>query len=251
MIEIKNLTRHFKKGAGLFDVSFEIPQGSIVAFVGDNGAGKTTTIKAIFNELRLESGSVLLNGESIFGEQRLQDVAFFPDTNNVPMQMKLKDYVNYIGAANGMDLHDLKDISNEVYEILELEPYINKKIKSLSAGWKKRAIMASVLVRRPKYLILDEPTANLDVQSKQEFIDILKELSDLGVTIMITSHIIEELQEIANRLVLIVKGRIVYDLPFNNKTEKIMDIYDKFAHQKESGAIDYVGNIYSKKNRKE
>lgn len=228
MIEVKNLTRNFKGGSGLFDVSFEIPQGSIVAFVGDNGAGKTTTIKAIFNELVLEKGQVLIDGKNLHTGNRLKSVAFFPDHNNIPLNMKLNEYIEYCGLAGGLLKHEIKEKLSDIVQMLQLEPYMKKKIKELSAGWKKKAIMASVLIRSPEYIILDEPTANLDVQAKRELIDILKKLNGLGVTILITSHIIEELQEIANRLTLIVKGEIVFSDNFDRNDTKIMDIYNKY-----------------------
>ncbi|QEH61345.1 ABC transporter ATP-binding protein [Spiroplasma chinense] len=224
MIEIKKISRKLGN-FGLKDVSFEIKKGAVVAFVGDNGAGKTTTIKALFGELKLDSGEVLIDGDNLFAHNNLQRVAFFPDSNNVPMNIKVHDYLLYICAAGGINTDDANKIIDNVYKLLELRPYKNKKIKELSSGWKKKAIMASVLVRTPEYIIFDEPTANVDVDSKLHFMSILHLLVKQGITILITSHIIEELQEIANYLVLIKKGEIVYAQDFDNKTEKIMDVY--------------------------
>ncbi|AHI52458.1 ABC transporter ATP-binding protein [Spiroplasma culicicola] len=224
MIEIKNVSRKLGN-FGLQNVSFKIKKGSVVAFVGDNGAGKTTTIKALFGELKIDSGQILIDGKNIFENNNLKKVAFFPDSNNVPMNIKVHDYMHYICAANGIT----SDIANKkidsVYKLLELRPYKNKKIKELSSGWKKKAIMASVLIRTPEYIVFDEPTANVDVESKLYFMNILKLLVRQGITVLITSHIIEELQEVANYLVLIKKGEIVYENDFDNQKEQIMDVY--------------------------
>ncbi|KAJ3615577.1 hypothetical protein Zmor_016313 [Zophobas morio] len=247
MIEVKQLTRVFNKkqdtGFGIRNVSFNIADGDIVAFVGDNGAGKTTTIKAIFGEVHLQSGMVTIDGHDLHKNNNLQQLSFFPDSNNIPMNMKVDEYVQYLCAANGISHEEYFTNSIEIYELLELEAHRNKRIRELSAGLKKRAIMASVLIRKPKYIFLDEPTANLDVESKIEFIDILKELNHFGVTILITSHIIEELQEIANHLVLISKGRIVYDAPFDNRTEKMIDIYRKYSNPKKIN-LTPLKNVY-------
>ncbi|AGR40810.1 ABC transporter ATP-binding protein [Spiroplasma taiwanense] len=231
MIELKKITRDLG-GFVLNQVSFKIKKGSVVAFVGDNGAGKTTTIKALFGELRLEQGKILIEGESLFENENLKRIAFFPDSNNVPLNMKLKDYVSYLCAVNGMSKQEAKAKSEAVFKMLGLEKYINKKMKSLSAGWKKRAIMASVLVRSPEYIVFDEPTANVDVEAKLSFMNILHELSRIGVTILITSHILEELQEVANYLVLIRDGEIVYEDDFDNKKQKIADVYSKVMAEK-------------------
>ncbi|AHI52460.1 ABC transporter ATP-binding protein [Spiroplasma culicicola] len=242
MIEVKKITRDLG-GFFLNQVSFTIKKGSVVAFVGDNGAGKTTTIKALFGELRLDSGQILMNGKDILDDQNLQRIAFFPDSNNVPMNMKLKDYVSYICAVNGMSKKQAQDRAEAVYTMLGLEPYVNKKLKSLSAGWKKRAIMASVLVRAPEFIVFDEPTANVDVEAKLSFMNILHELSNIGVTILITSHILEELQEVANYLVLIKNGEIVYENDFDNKTQKISDIYKTINAQKTDN-ISLLNDVY-------
>ncbi|AGR40808.1 ABC transporter ATP-binding protein [Spiroplasma taiwanense] len=224
MIEIKNISRKLGNFS-LSNVTFTINDGAVVAFVGDNGAGKTTTIKALFGELKLDSGEILINGQNLFLNNNLKRIAFFPDSNNIPLNIKVHDYLVYICAANGFSKEETELNVDNAYRLLELRPYKDKKIKELSSGWKKKAIMASVLVRAPEYIIFDEPTANVDVESKLYFMDIIKLLSKAGITILITSHIIEELQEIANYLVLIKKGEIVHAQNFDNKKNHIMDIY--------------------------
>ncbi|AOG60065.1 ABC transporter ATP-binding protein [Spiroplasma helicoides] len=244
MIELKKVSRDLG-GFSLNQVSFTIKKGAVVAFVGDNGAGKTTTIKAMFGELRIDKGEILMDGESLFKNENLQRVAFFPDSNNVPMDMTLKDYVNYICAVNGMTKKQTKERSHAVYKMLGLEQYVHKKMGNLSAGWKKRAIMSSVLVRSPEFIVFDEPTANVDVEAKISFMNILHELSNIGVTILITSHILEELQEVANYLILIKNGEIVYEKDFDNKTESIAEIYKKTMAEKTDN-IKLLKNIYEK-----
>ncbi|ASP27869.1 ABC transporter ATP-binding protein [Spiroplasma corruscae] len=248
MIEIKNISRKIGNFS-LKEVSFNIKDGDVIAFVGDNGAGKTTTIKALFGELKLDSGSILIDGEDIFKNNNLRRVAFFPDSNNVPLNMKLSDYLRYICAANDLSKEETELNTEYVYRLLELKPYKDKLIKKLSSGWKKKAIMASVLIRKPKYIIFDEPTANVDVESKLYFMEIFRLLAKSGITILITSHIIEELQEVANHLVLIKKGQIVHDKDFDNKSEKIMDVYKQYM-QSPIRDLTILRNLYRDKKGK-
>ncbi|AHI52880.1 ABC transporter ATP-binding protein [Spiroplasma culicicola] len=229
MIELKNVTRQFKEGMGIKDVSFKIADNSVVVFIGDNGAGKTTTIRAIASELKLQKGEILIDGQSLFENNNLKRLAFFPDTEVIPKDLNVDEYVRYTCAAHGIRRKKMLEKSEGIFKLLNLEPYINKKIKFLSSGIKKRVAMASVLALSPTYIFFDEPTANLDIESKIEFQQIIKVLSSIGVTILITSHLIEELQEIATHLVLINKGEIVYDKEFDPKTEKIIEIYKKFT----------------------
>lgn len=243
MIEVKNITRDFGKGFGIFDVSFNIPDGKIIAFIGDNGAGKTTTINAISSELKLQFGEVLIDGESIFENNNLQHVAFFPDTDLIPKNMTIHDYVRYVSAAHGVRKKEMEERIENIYEMLGISEIKDKKIKLLSSGLKKRGIMSAVLIVKPKYIFFDEPTANLDIEAKLEFIQIIKTLKSMGVTVIITSHLIEELQEIADHLVLIQKGKIVYDKSFDGNNERIMDIYKKFAHPTEI-KDDVIGELY-------
>ncbi|AKX33761.1 ABC transporter ATP-binding protein [Spiroplasma litorale] len=247
MIEIKEVSRKIGNFS-LKKVSFNINNGDVIAFVGDNGAGKTTTIKALFGELKIDSGSILIDGENLFKNNNLRKVAFFPDSNNVPLNMKLSDYLRYICAANDLSKEETELNTEYVYRLLELKPFKDKLIKKLSSGWKKKAIMASVLIRKPKYIIFDEPTANVDVESKMYFMEIFRLLAKVGITILITSHIIEELQEVANHLVLIRRGEIVHDAKFDNSKEKIMDVYKKYM-QSPIKDLSILRNLYANQKR--
>ncbi|QHX36551.1 ATP-binding cassette domain-containing protein [Spiroplasma sp. BIUS-1] len=228
MIEILNLTKEFKNGGGIYDVSFNFDKNDIIALVGPNGAGKTTLIKCIMKEYKISSGNVLLNSKKI-GNKELKSIVFFPDTNNIILDIKLKEYIKYCYACSGLPLKDFENTLNEVSRWLKIEPFLNKKISELSAGQKKKAILGSVLVRKPQYIIFDEPTANMDIENKKEFINIIKSLEKANVSIMITSHIVEELQMLANKLVIIKQGKVIYKNKFDKEKEQIIDIYSSLS----------------------
>ncbi|QHX36504.1 ABC transporter ATP-binding protein [Spiroplasma sp. BIUS-1] len=233
MIKVNKIVKIFKE-FNLSDINLTIEKGDLIALVGDNGAGKTTLIKSIFGMVELNSGKITLNGENIFDNNNLSKIAFFPDSNNIPLNISVENYMKYISIVAGVGEKEFKSRVDKIIDMLEIRSYKNKTIKKLSAGMKKRAIMAGVLITKPEFIIFDEPTANLDVEGKNEFLAIIKKLHESKVGIMITSHIIEELQDICNKLIIIKEGSIVYNSKFDNKKEKIKDIYFKFIDKKEN-----------------
>jgi ABC-2 type transport system ATP-binding protein len=245
MLQINSLKKIYGKQTVLDNVSFEINQGEIVGFIGDNGAGKTTTIKCIFGEVLFDEGSIKINDENIFENYHLQDLCFFPDSNNIPLDLTVDDYVEYTMMLRGKTKEEIKKTKEKVYQLLKLEEHKKKKLKQLSAGLKKRSIMASCLSLNPKVIILDEPTANLDIETKGEFISILKKMNANGVTIMITSHLIDELQDLISKLIIIKEGKIVYNNLFDGRKEKIIDIYNKSV-EREKIDLEIVDELFKK-----
>jgi len=244
---VENLTKKFRGGAGVENVSFKADHGQIIGFLGANGAGKTTTIRLIFGLLKRKSGTVTLNGKDVLKGNILEKIAFFPDQNNYPVNYKIEEYIIYNAELSGISKKEIAKKTNEILEALNLEENRKQTFKKLSAGMQKRALLASTLITDPEIIILDEPTANLDVNSRVDFLQTLVSLAKRGVTIIITSHIIAELQEIIDHLLIMKDGKIVYDNSFNNKKEKIQDVYSKFYLDGSKINIDNLDNILSKK----
>ncbi|QEH62258.1 ABC transporter ATP-binding protein [Spiroplasma chinense] len=247
ILEIKKLYKDIRNKKILHDINFEIKEGEFVGFVGDNGAGKTTTIRLIFNELKINQGEVLYYGESVFENQNLKNLAFFPDSNNIPLNFTVNEYIKYICELSFLQNYEKK--IKELCEFFNFEKHVDKKFKELSAGMKKKALLISILVIKPKMIILDEPTANLDVKSKIEFMNILKLLNENGITIMVTSHIIEELEKNINKLILIDKGKILYKEKYDPNKESIQQIYSKLVPN-EKLDIEKLKNIVEIENER-
>jgi ABC-2 type transport system ATP-binding protein len=234
LIEIKNVTKQYKKSkAGVFGVNFDIPKGAKVGFVGDNGAGKTTLINIIFQTLTADSGEILLNKLPI--KDNLDKIALLPDNQQLPQGFKLIDFISYIGELKGMKPGESKERAKDLLTSLDLGEYFNKQITDLSAGMKKRSLLAGAIMNDSEAIFLDEPTANLDVGTRLDFFEILDTLNKKGKTIFITSHIISELQDFIDYLIIIDGGKIIHAKPFDSKKEQIEDIYkSKRKDQKES-----------------
>ncbi|AXK51565.1 ABC transporter ATP-binding protein [Spiroplasma alleghenense] len=241
MLEVKNITKKYKDQTGIENVSFNFSKSDIIGLVGSNGAGKTTTIKAIFNLIKYKDGEVLLDGAKIKNEE-MSKLAFFPDSNNIPLQMKVIDYAIYNGVCSGLSLKEAKEKAESIIETLDFKEISNKKFSELSAGLKKKGILVATLVNDPEYIILDEPTANLDIESREELMEVIEFLSKSNKGILITSHIIDELQKYINHLIVINSGTIVYDKNFNNKKEKILDIYNQFTHKQKKDFSKLIHN---------
>ncbi|AXK51539.1 ABC transporter ATP-binding protein [Spiroplasma alleghenense] len=228
-LQLKNVEKSINKKPILKNISFELNEGEIIGFIGDNGAGKTTTIKSIFQEYQIQHGEILINDQKI-DNNILKKIEFFPDQNNFPKNYKVRDYCyyNYKLSKEVVNKDEFNKLFEKTMTALNLQEQLNAKFSQLSSGMQKKALMVMVLLTKPEILILDEPTANLDVESRLEFNEILKMLSkDLKINILITSHNIEELETLITKIVLIKDGEIILSKKFDKTKEKLADIYAK------------------------
>ncbi|WP_303662604.1 ABC transporter ATP-binding protein [Williamsoniiplasma luminosum] len=212
VIEFREITKLFKEGRGIQNISFDISkENNIVGLIGNNGAGKTTLLKTLFKEYTAQSGQILINGEPL-ENKHLKQMAFFPDQNNYPKHFNIIEFAKFSAELKGIKPKEYAEKLEKLIRFLKLEELRRSKFTKLSAGQQKRALLLSVLVTNPKIIALDEPTANLDVDARMEFQEILKTLAnDLKISIIITSHIIDEMENLINKVVLIKDGQIVYD----------------------------------------
>lgn len=216
MIEARNLRRDFKKITAVRDVSFAINEGEIFGLLGHNGAGKTTTIRMLTGQLRPTSGEGTIDGFDIATEQNiikpLIGVVF--DSQNLYERMTGRENLNLFA-----DLYEIKRYRvQELIELIRLQHRSNEKIETYSNGMKQRVLIARALLHNPKIIFLDEPTRGLDPTSAREIRDTIKALAKAGVTIFLTTHYMEEADELCNRVAFIENGEIVaLDTPHNLK----------------------------------
>lgn len=206
IIEIKNLTKQYGKSRGIIDVSFEVKEGEIFGFIGPNGAGKSTTIRTLLALIKPTSGSATIFGKDcIANASEIADsIGYLPSEVFYYDGMKVIDLLKYSASFYQKDC--TKRI-NELASILELD--LNKKIDDLSYGNKKKVGIIQGLLHEPKLIILDEPTSGLDPLMQQKFFDLLKLENQKGATILFSSHILNEVQKMCDRVAIIKDGRIV------------------------------------------
>lgn len=212
MIETKGLTKYYGNLGALVDLSLTINAGDIFGFIGPNGAGKTTTMRILATLLEPTRGTALIDGLDVtkHGKKVRRRVGYMPDFMGVYDDLKVFEYLEFFAAAFGIERRKRKSIVEGVLELTDLKSKRAAAVDSLSRGMQQRLGVARVLIHDPKVLILDEPASGLDPRARIEIRELLRELRRMGKTIMISSHILSELEEICDHVGIIEHGRLVF-----------------------------------------
>ena len=208
MIEVQELTKCYGKIKAVENLNFVVNKNEIVGFLGENGAGKTTTLNMITNYISQSSGKIIINGKDICCQKPSEKkiIGYLPENPPLYFDMTVQEYLNFVCELKKADKKSLGDI----IEKLDLSEIKNKLIKNISKGCKQRVGLAQALIGNPEILILDEPNSGLDPKQRIKMRDLIKSLKQ-NHTILISSHILSEINEIADRLIIINKGKIVAD----------------------------------------
>jgi ABC-2 type transport system ATP-binding protein len=213
MLELQSLFKSYRGIPAIQDVSFKVAPGEIVGFLGPNGAGKSTTVKIITGLLRPDDGKVLFEGQDI----RKDMVTFRSTLGYVPEEAYLYsylsglEYLQLVGRLRGLSEALIEAKSTRLLRLLHLESWQFSPTSSYSKGMRQRVLIAAALLHDPKLLIFDEPLSGLDVVSARLFKDLLELLAAQGKAILYISHVMEVVEQICNRVVVIAKGRVVAD----------------------------------------
>jgi ABC-2 type transport system ATP-binding protein len=215
MLEIRHLFRSFRGIPAVEDVSFRIAAGEIVGFLGPNGAGKSTTVKIITGLLRANEGKVLFEGRDIRDDM----VAFRKVLGYVPEEAHLYtylsglEYLQLVGRLRGLGERLIETKATGLLELLHLKSWQHTPISSYSKGMRQRVLIAAALLHDPKLLIFDEPLSGLDVASGRLFKDLLEMLAARGKAVLYISHVLETVEQVCNRVIVIAGGKVLADAP--------------------------------------
>ncbi|HFI0362097.1 TPA: ABC transporter ATP-binding protein [Streptococcus suis] len=217
MIEVRALDKVIKGRTILSNISFEIKSGECVALIGPNGAGKTTLMSCLLGDRKATKGQVLLDGLAPQAQSNKEKVAVLPQENAIPTDLKVKELLRFFQAIYKDSLTDV-----EIDSLLCFSPeQKNQLAGKLSGGQKRLLAFVICLIGKPKLLFLDEPTAGMDTSTRQRFWEIVHELKAQGVTILYTSHYIEEVEHTAERILVLHQGRLLRDTtPFAMRSEE-------------------------------
>ena len=216
-LTILHLTKIYGSQKALNDISFSVQSGEIVGFLGPNGAGKSTTMKISTGFLPATSGQVIV-GDFNVSDQPLQVkriVGYLPEHNPLYLDMYVHEQLNFVGSVYGLSSSKLKQRVGEMIELCGLTLEQNKKIETLSKGYRQRVGLALALIHDPQVLILDEPTSGLDPNQIVEIRKLIKDIS-ANKTVLFSTHIMQEVQAICDRVIVINKGEIVADDKLEN-----------------------------------
>jgi len=225
MLELQNLYRSFRTIPAIENVSFKLAAGEIVGFLGPNGAGKSTTVKIVTGLLRPNEGHVLFEGQDIRKDMVAYRAAFgyVPEEAHLYSYLSGLEYLQLVGRLRGMGEALIEAKATGLLKLLNLESWQHSPISSYSKGMRQRVLIAAALLHDPKLLIFDEPLSGLDVVSARLFKDLLEMLATQGKAILYISHVLEVVEQVCNRVIVIAKGRILADAPPSQLT-KLMSL---------------------------
>ena len=218
-ISVNELMKVYGEQKAVNKISFSAHKGEIVGFLGPNGAGKSTTMKMITGYLTPDSGVASVSNINVAADPiaAKRKIGYLPEANPLYIDMYVKEYLNFISGVH--DIKNKKQRIKEVIELTGLSEEQNKKISQLSKGYKQRTGLAAALIHDPEVLILDEPTSGLDPNQIVEIRNVIKEQGK-NKTVLFSSHILQEVEAICDRVIIINKGILVADDKLDNLQQK-------------------------------
>ena len=219
MIEIKNLTMKYKNGKGVEDINISVDDGEVKALLGPNGSGKSTTMRSFMGFLNSSEGSLKVAGVDTIANpvEAKEIIGYLPGDPQLPQNLNSKSLFKLGADMRGQSM----DYAMELAEKFELD--VNQIVKELSKGNRQKTAVILALLHKPKALILDEPTSGLDPFHQRTFFETIEEFSNNGVSVLLSSHIISEVEKIADTMAVLKVGSKIYDESYKTFEKKAKD----------------------------
>ncbi|MBM7635438.1 ABC transporter ATP-binding protein [Streptococcus saliviloxodontae] len=217
MITVDHLSKAIKGKPILSDISFTIEAGDCLALIGPNGAGKTTLMSCMLGDKIASRGTVLVDNEAPKSRANKEQIAYLAQENLIPKGLKVKELIAFFRAIHRDSLRE-----SEIVDLLGFSPLqYHQLADNLSGGQRRLLAFVLCLIGKPNYLFLDEPTAGMDTTTRQHFWEIIADLKKKGVTIVYSSHYIEEVEHTADRILVLNQGKLIRDTtPFAMRNEE-------------------------------
>ena len=211
IIETRGLTKRYGKLTALKALNLTVEAGAVFGFVGPNGAGKTTTMRILATLLRPTAGEAWVAGHSVLKKRRdvRRTIGYMPDFFGVYGDMKVWEYLDFFAACYEIPAETRSRLTDDLLELVDLAHRRDDYVDALSRGMKQRLCLARALAHDPQVLILDEPASGLDPRARVEIRELLRELQGMGKTILVSSHILSEIEEVCTHIGIIEAGRLV------------------------------------------
>ena len=229
-LEIKGLSKSYKEKKAVDNISLAVEKGEFFGLLGHNGAGKSTTIHCTTGIAKFTEGTISVMGHDVQKDYQAAraSIGLSPQDFNVDIFGKIEDSLDFAGGYFGIPKVERKAKIKELFERFDLEQFRGKPFQALSGGFKRRYILARALMHDPDVLILDEPTAGIDVEQRHALWEYLEELHKKGKTIILTSHYLEEVERLCDRVAIMNKGTIIADMnkkEFTKNGKKLEETY--------------------------
>jgi gliding motility-associated transport system ATP-binding protein len=236
MIEADGLSKFYGDFAACRDVSFSVRQGEVAAFLGPNGAGKSTTMKLLTGYLAPSEGEARIAGYNVATErlEAVKHLGYLPENGPLYPDMTPRSLLKFFGNARGMSRQQIADRMDVVIDLCKLSSVVGKPIGKLSKGFRQRVGMAQVLLHEPDVLIMDEPTAGLDPNQIREVRDTIRRIGQTK-TILLSTHILQEVEAMCNRVIFINEGQVVFDGTPEELASRGSDLSECFHQLTRSG----------------
>jgi ABC-2 type transport system ATP-binding protein len=246
-IEVNNISKSYGAQKALENISFSIKKGEIVGFLGPNGAGKSTLMKILTTYIAADEGSASVNGFDVNSQSKAvqQSIGYLPEHNPLYLDLYVREYLAFNADVYKVPKYRIE----EVVQLTGLSAESHKKIGQLSKGFRQRVGLANALLHNPDVLILDEPTTGLDPNQLVEIRNVIKNVGN-DKTVFLSTHIMQEVEAICDRVIIINNGKIVADKKLDNliSTEKEQVIEVEFDYKIEEQLIAKIENLTSFKN---
>jgi len=250
MLELRELSRSYRGIPAIRNVSFEVGAGEIVGYLGPNGSGKSTTVKIITGLLRPNDGQVLFRGRNIQEDLAgyRATLGYVPEEAHLYTYLSGLEYLQLVGRLRGMEERQIEAKGTAMLRMLDLESWRHSPISSYSKGMKQRVLIAAALLHDPMLLVFDEPLSGLDVVSARLFKDLLVELAAQGKAILYISHVLEVVEQVCSRVIVIAKGKVLANAPPAELTSlmqlaNLESVFAQLVRQKDTKSLarDLVG----------
>lgn len=233
-IEVQNISKNYGAQKALNNISFTVKKGEIVGFLGPNGAGKSTLMKILTSYIDADSGTAVVNGFNVASQTKdvQKSIGYLPEHNPLYLDLYVREYLAFNADVYKVDRKRI----DEVIQLTGLIPEAHKKIGLLSKGYRQRVGLATALLHDPEVLILDEPTTGLDPNQLAEIRELIKNIGK-DKTVFLSTHIMQEVEAICDRVIIIKKGEIVADNKlqqmFSNENDQVIEIEFDFKIEEE------------------
>lgn len=212
MIKVSNIAKKFKDVEAVKGISFEVNKGEIVGLLGENGAGKTTTLRMLATMLKVTSGNATINGFDLVNEPekvRHQIGILFGGEAGLYDRLTARENIEYFGQLNNMTDENLKSRTEELLKKFEMSEYADRRVGKFSKGMKQKVAIARSIIHDPEVMLFDEPTSGLDVSAAKIVHDFISDCKNGGKAIIFSSHTMDEVRKLCDRVIIIHKGSIV------------------------------------------